>query len=155
MKKVNVCFVLTLVAIMTLGSVVWASPIEVTGVSLNLTSLDIVVGDQRQLDATVSPSNATNQNLTWTSSNTSVATVQTIGSADSGMARVTAVAPGTANIVVATVDGGLTATTSVTVRAAATTPSTDGSNFTLYFLLAGAMITVTALTMRRLKDQVV
>ncbi len=159
MKKVNVCLVLALVVVLTLGSVVWAqddpSPIAVTGVSLNLTSLDIVVGDQRQLEATVSPATATNQNLTWTSSNTSIATVQAIGSADSGLARVTAVAPGTTTIVVSTLDGGLTATTSVTVRAATTTPPTGGGSYALYFLLAGALITVTALTMRRLKDQIV
>lgn len=157
MKKVNVCLVLTLVVVLTLGSVVWAqdSPIAVTGVNLNLTSLDIVVGDQRQLEATLSPATATNQNLTWTSSNTSIATVQAIGSADSGLARVTAVAPGTTTIVVSTVDGGYTATTSVTVRAATTTPPTGGGSYALYFLMAGALITVTALTMRRLKDQIV
>lgn len=159
MKKVNVFLVLALVVVMTLGSVVWAqddpSPIPVTGVSLNLTALDIVVGDQRQLEATVRPADATNTNLTWTSSNTNVATVQVIGAADSGMARVTAVAPGTASIVVSTVDGGLTATTSVTVRAAAVTPPTGGGNFVFYSLLAGVMITVAALTIRRLKDQVI
>lgn len=159
MKKVNVCVVLALAVIMALGSVVWAqddpSPIPATGVRLNLTALDMVVGDQRQLEATVSPAGATNQNLTWTSSNTNIATVQVIGSADSGMARVTAVAPGTATIVVSTVDGGFTASASVTVRAAAVTPPTGGGNVTFYSLLAGIMITVTALTIRRLKGQVV
>ena len=159
MKKVNVCLVLALVVILALGSVAWAqddpSPIAVTGVSLNLTSLDMVVGDQRQIEATVNPASATNQNLTWTSSNTSIATVQAIGAADSGMARVTAVAPGTTTIVVSTVDGGFTATASVTVRAAPTTPPTGGGNFTLIFLLASVLVTVTALTVRRLKDQIV
>lgn len=49
--------------------------VPVTGVSLDQSALTLTEGDTVQLTATVQPSNATNQNVTWTSSNTSVATV--------------------------------------------------------------------------------
>ena len=49
--------------------------VAVTGVSLNKTSVTINVGATTTLTANVTPSNATNNNITWTSSNTTVATV--------------------------------------------------------------------------------
>ena len=47
----------------------------VTSVTLNRSSVNIEVGKTYTLTATVSPSNATNKTITWSSSNTSVATV--------------------------------------------------------------------------------
>ena len=85
--------------------------VSVTGVSLNKNSTSIVEGESEALSATVSPSNATNQAVTWTSSDTSVATVSTSG-------RVSAVAEGSATITVTTSDGGFTATCAVTVTSA-------------------------------------
>jgi uncharacterized protein YjdB len=79
----------------------------VTGVSLNKTSLDMVEGDVAVLTATITPDNATNKNVTWSSSNSSVVTV-----ADG---KVTAVKSGTATIIVKTEDGGMTASCSVNV----------------------------------------
>ena len=90
--------------------VVWGtcSAVAVTGVSLNETTLAMEVGGATQtLTATVAPANATNQNVTWTSSNTGVATVE------DGV--VTAVAAGTATITVTTEEGSFTATCDVTV----------------------------------------
>ena len=81
--------------------------VAVTGVALNKVELSLKVGESETLTPTVAPSNATNKNVTWSSSNTSVATV-------SG-GKVTAVAKGTATITVKTVDGGKTATCLVTV----------------------------------------
>ena len=49
--------------------------INVTGVSLNTSSKSVTEGDSFQLSATITPSNATDKSITWTSSNTSVATV--------------------------------------------------------------------------------
>jgi len=79
----------------------------VTGVTLDKTSLNLTVGITGTLTATVAPSTAANKNVTWSSSNPSVATV------NSG--TVTAVAIGNATITVTTADGGKTATCAVTV----------------------------------------
>ncbi len=80
----------------------------VTGVTLDQTSLTLTEGDSETLSATVEPSNATNQNVTWSSSDPSVATVA------NGV--VTAVGAGTATITVTTEDGDFTATCEVTVE---------------------------------------
>jgi len=85
--------------------------VAVTGVSLNKTSLTLTVGGSETLTKTVTPSDATNKGVTWSSSNTSVATVDNNG-------KVTAKATGTATITVKTNDGNKTATCSVTVKAA-------------------------------------
>lgn len=82
--------------------------IAVTGVSLNKNSTSISIGNTEQLIATVTPSNATNQAVSWSSSNTSVATVSSTG-------LVTGVSAGTATITVTTSDGNKTATCAVTV----------------------------------------
>jgi len=80
----------------------------VTGVSLNRTTLALTVGGGTEtLTATVEPSNADNKALSWSSGNTSVATV------DNG--TVTAVGAGTTTVTVTTVDGGFTADCTVSV----------------------------------------
>ena len=81
---------------------------EPTSVSLNKTSLTLDVGKSYTLTKTVSPSNAANKKCTWSSSNTSVATVD-------GNGKVTAKASGTATITVKT-SNGKTATCKVTVN---------------------------------------
>jgi len=63
----------------TCSVTVQAQKVAVTGVSLNKTSLSMTEGETQTLTATVSPSNATNKNVTWSSSNTSVATVSSSG----------------------------------------------------------------------------
>ena len=50
-------------------------PIEVTGISLDKKLLTISANGIGAVTATISPSNATNQNITWTSSNPAIATV--------------------------------------------------------------------------------
>ena len=82
--------------------------IPVTDVSLDYEEATLTEGDTLQLTATVSPSDATNQNVSWESSDTFVATVSQEG-------LVTAVQEGTATITVTTEDGGLTASCQVTV----------------------------------------
>lgn len=89
-----------------------SSSVAVTGVSLDRSSLSMAVGSASvELVATVAPSDATNRSVTWSSSNSSVATVSTTG-------VVAAIAPGTATITVTTVDGSMTATCIVTVTSA-------------------------------------
>lgn len=56
-----------------------SSTIKVKSISLNRSSLSLDVGDTYTLKATINPSNATNKNITWTSSNSRVATVSTSG----------------------------------------------------------------------------
>jgi uncharacterized protein YjdB len=82
--------------------------VSVTGVSVSPSSLSLNVNDTAQLSEDVVPSNATNQAVTWSSNNTSVATVNSSG-------LVTAVGVGTATITVTTVDGSYTDTTAVGV----------------------------------------
>lgn len=84
--------------------------IHVTGVTLNHSEISLNPSDSIGLTATVLPANATNQAVTWTTSNANVARVD-----ENGM--VTAVAPGTATIKVTTQDGGLMAECLVTVMA--------------------------------------
>ncbi|MBP3270061.1 MAG: Ig-like domain-containing protein [Bacteroidales bacterium] len=85
-----------------------SATVAVTGVKLNKTTLGLKVGASETLTATVSPSDATNTNVTWKSSSTSVATVDKNG-------KVTAVKAGTATITVTTASGNKTATCKVTV----------------------------------------
>jgi uncharacterized protein YjdB len=84
-----------------------STTVPVTSVSLDKTTLRLTAGNSSTLAATVSPSDAINKNVSWTSSNTSVAAVQN--------GTVTAVAAGTATITVLTQDGNKTATCSMTV----------------------------------------
>ena len=65
----------------------------VTGVTLSSTSETLKKGATATLSATVSPSDATNANMTWKSTNTSVARVDQSG-------KVTALADGSAAITV-------------------------------------------------------
>ena len=79
-----------------------------TGVSVSPTTASIEVGETVQLTETVAPSNATDKSVSWSSSNTAVATVNSSG-------VVTGVSAGSATITVTTTDGSYTATCAVTV----------------------------------------
>ena len=113
--------------------------VHVTGVVLSNNSLTLAKGKQSMLSATVTPDDATNKNVTWTSSNTSVATVAQTG-------KVTAKAAGTATITATTVDGGFTATCEVTVTDGSSTVAVTGVtlNKTSANLTVGGAETLTA-----------
>ena len=85
--------------------------VAVTGVSVQPTTLAMSVGESKTLTAAVQPDNATNKNVLWASSNSSVATVSQAG-------IVTALTLGTATIIVTNADGGKTASCAVTVSPA-------------------------------------
>ena len=92
------------------GSIGIDEDVLATAISLNMTSAELTEGNTMQLSATVLPSNATNKTVTWTTSNSSVATVSSNG-------LVTAKNPGTATITARTTDGSnLSASCSVTVK---------------------------------------
>ena len=82
--------------------------IPVIGVKLDKTTASLKVGEEVTLEATINPLEASNKNVTWTSSNTSVATVDNEG-------KVTAISKGTATIATTTEDGGYTSSCAVTV----------------------------------------
>lgn len=82
--------------------------VPVESVSLNLEELTLIESFGTSLSATISPANATDKTVTWTSSDTAVATV-----ADG---VVTAVSAGEAVITVTTVDGAKSASCTVTVN---------------------------------------
>ena len=82
--------------------------VDVTKVTLNKNSLNLVKGNSETLTATVYPSDASNKTLTWKSSNSNVATVSN--------GKITAVAVGTATIT-ATANNGQKATCTVNITA--------------------------------------
>ncbi|MEL6916350.1 MAG: DUF5060 domain-containing protein, partial [Bacteroidota bacterium] len=82
--------------------------VPVTGLSVTPSSASLDVGDTIDLNFTVSPSNATNKNVTWTSSNNALATVNANG-------RVTALAEGNVTITARTQDGGFTDTSAIQI----------------------------------------
>ena len=81
--------------------------VAVESITLDKSSLELNEGETATLVATVKPDNATNKTVTWSSSRTSVATVDANG-------KVTAVAEGTATITAKA--GDKTATCTVTVK---------------------------------------
>ncbi|HHT96463.1 MAG TPA: hypothetical protein GXZ90_01030 [Clostridiales bacterium] len=85
----------------------------VKGLILNYTQRSIYKGDVFQLKATLHPITATNLDVTWESSDTSIATVSSDG-------LVSGIKGGTVVITCRTVDGNYIATSSVTVRELAT-----------------------------------
>ena len=84
--------------------------VKVTSVSLNKTSAEIYLNNSTgfSVSATVSPSNATNKNITWSSSNSNIASVNN--------GYITAHNPGTATITVKTVDGNKQSSINVVVK---------------------------------------
>lgn len=107
---------------------------SVTGVTLNKTSVALTEGNTTTLTATVSPSGANNK-VTWTTSNSSVATVSSTG-------KVTAKKAGTATITAKTADGSYKATCTVTVTKKKVTGVT--LNKTSVALMKGSTTTLTA-----------
>lgn len=102
----------------TATSAITVAAIPVASVSVSPTTASLYAGNTQQLSATIAPVNATNKNVTWNSSNTAIATVNSSG-------LVTAVSAGTATITTTTQDGNKTATATITVN--------PNSNFTVYF----------------------
>ena len=98
--------------------------VDVESVSLDKESLELTVGESSQLTATVLPENATNKKVTYTSSDTSVASVSDAG-------KVSAKKAGTTTITVKTVDNNKTATCEVTVKEKETPSEFTGVSCTI------------------------
>lgn len=82
--------------------------VAVSGVTITPSASQVEVGKNIQLTANVAPANATNKGVTWSVSNTAVASVSSTGS-------VTGLTPGTATVTATTADGGKTAVSTITV----------------------------------------
>lgn len=118
-----------------------SATVPVTGVKLNTETLELFTSNTATLTATVEPSDAANQKVTWQSNNANVATV------DNG--TVTAVGAGEATITVTTEDGNYTAACKVTVTQSTYSISPDttalnfGSAYTSYTQPAAKTVTIT------------
>ena len=111
--------------------------VSVTGVTLDKSSISILVGASETLAATVSPKDAANKKVTWKSSNAAIASVDANG-------KVTGVKAGEATITVTTEDGGKTATCKVTVSATSVAVTGVTLNKTELTLETGGSETLTA-----------
>ena len=102
---------------------VLAQRVRVSGVSFEKTSYELPLGGQRLvLEAEVTPGNATDKTLIWTSSNEGVATVSRTG-------IVTALSVGETTIRATSVDGGYFAEVTVTVTAKAQLGDVNGDGY--------------------------
>ena len=109
MKKRSVWFLSVICLLLLAACEKEPQAVKVTGISVNPTSLSLVEGETGSLTATVSPSDADDKTVIWDSSDKSVASVEN--------GKVTALKAGSANITVKSVDGGFTASCSVSVSA--------------------------------------
>lgn len=95
--------------------IVYSTKVAVESVTLNQVTIDVNVGDEANLIATVTPADATTQTLKWESSDDEIVTVDAAG-------KVTGVKAGSATITVtSTADATKTATCAVTVKSVAVT----------------------------------
>lgn len=83
--------------------------VNVSGVGLNQSSLTLYAGNSQTLMAQVTPAEATNKNVTWSSDNPTVASIDSNG-------LVLGVSEGQATVKVTTEDGAKTASCTVTVK---------------------------------------
>lgn len=95
-----------------------------SSVKLSSSSVSLYEGAEKKLKATVSPSNANNLAVKWSSSNKKVATVNKYG-------KIKAVSAGTAVITVTTVEGAKTAKCTVTVLKHVSSLSLDSSSVSI------------------------
>lgn len=124
-------------------------PIDVTKITLNMSTSDIYTGDSVTLIASVEPANATNSTILWSSSDNSVATVTANG-------IVRGIDAGSAIITASTEEGSIKATCTVTVRRRSSGSGSGGGSITIPSLSVprlspspgavaqGTLITITA-----------
>ena len=114
----------TLISVSGSGTII-EEDVHVTNIAVSPISKTLKVGQTTILTATIKPDNATNKNVTWLSSNSTVASVS------NGL--VTAKAVGTAEITVKSVDGKLEAKSTITVENGGTIDPVEGDNYTISF----------------------
>ncbi|MDD4378132.1 MAG: Ig-like domain-containing protein, partial [Eubacteriales bacterium] len=101
-----------------------AVPVKITGIDIVDSDLELAVGQDTKLSVNITPSNATNKTLSWSSSNGSVASVTSSG-------VVKAIAEGTTTIKASASDGsGWTDSINVTVKKATTNIKVESVSIT-------------------------
>lgn len=112
--------------------------VPVSGITLSPSSLSIVIGGTSHITPTIAPSSASNKNVSWATSDSTIATVD-------GNGNVSGVAVGTCTITCSATDGsGVTQTCEVTVSSVAVTDITLSQNtLSLYVGGSGAQLTAT------------
>ena len=114
-----------LAALLPLLASAEAMSVAVTSITLSQSTATLTTGENLTLTATITPSDADINLISWSSSNPTIATVDTMG-------KVTAVAPGTATITATATDGGdVTASCEVNVIA----PQQD--SYTITYMVDG------------------
>jgi hypothetical protein len=117
--------------LLTLLALAWScndnddEPIAVASISLDAATKTLSPGEEFDLTATITPSNAANKDVDWSTSDAGVATVNADG-------HVIAIARGMATITVKTDDGGKTATCAVTVTKRVDGVTLNASELKLY-----------------------
>lgn len=116
-------------------------PVPVTGISVSAAATSLYVGESTTVSAAVTPADATNAELTWSSSNTAVATVDQNG-------NVKAVGKGTATITATAKDGsGVKGSVSITVQKHSYTitfQNEDGTTISSQTMEEGSAVTAPA-----------
>ncbi|MCR5485313.1 MAG: Ig-like domain-containing protein [Clostridiales bacterium] len=110
---------------LTASFYVTATNEPVTGISLTPRSVDLKKGQTLQLSPVIEPEDASNKNITWTSSNSSVASVSKTG-------VVTALSGGNASITATTEDGGYHAVCLVSITVPVSSVTVSPKSGTIY-----------------------
>lgn len=110
-KKLNFFVVLLILFTAILAGcddVFGTDDVAVTGITLSKTTATMTVDGTLDLTARITPSDATDKTVTWSTSNSGIATITN--------GEITAVATGTATVTVTSIDGSKTATCNLTVE---------------------------------------
>lgn len=134
--KTKVFFSFVLLSVLLVSCKREPQPIKVTGITLSSSSLSLTEGETADLTATISPKNANNQTVIWSSSNGSVASVSN--------GRVSALSPGSTTITAKSDDGGFTASCAVTVASRVIAVTSVSLSKTELTLVEGDSETITA-----------
>lgn len=130
--------------------------VPVTSITLDELTKTMYVGESTRLGYVITPTNASNKNITWSSTNSSVVSVDSTG-------LVTARAEGIAVIIVKTQDGSIIRTSTITVKQKATGVALDvkdveinvGQTFTMPYTITPANATDLTLTWESTDTKVV